>query len=225
MSMHVLVGGREEAAVRAVKARLDAAGIQHLPLDLADLESGEIFQQLHRDQPDVILIEELPRPGAPPPRAPLPPIDAISAACSRLLLVTGRRSEDEAMRAMRRSGVPYVRLHVPAFIDLAAGLSERLRTGRVIVPPEMLDAARGAVTVDDIASAVLDVVRDPELAGRAVPVIPAGGQDVLLRLLAGAGARPVTGRVRALAWKALGCHELTLAGGAVDVRAAASASV
>ena len=72
---------------------------------------------------------------------------------SRVIVVTTRVDTDAELRRLRRSGARYVIVRPPHVID-----ADAWRGKRVLVPRGLTDAA--CVTIDDLARATLEAVRD-----------------------------------------------------------------
>ncbi len=97
---------------------------------------------------------------------------------SRVIVVTRRVDTDGELRRLRRSGARYVIVRPPQVVDAGA-----LRGKRVLVPRALADAS--FVTIDELACAVVDAVRDRTLMGVTLD-LPGSG----LAALEAAGAKP-----------------------------------
>lgn len=128
----------------------------------------------------LLRVESIPRVGGSPPE-PASLASLVQAAeapsVSRVIVVTTRVDTDRELRRLRRSGARYVIVRPPDVIEIDAVCGKR-----VLVSRSLADSA--FVTLDELARAVADAVRDPQLMGVTVDVPPTG-----LASLEAAGAR------------------------------------
>jgi hypothetical protein len=140
----------------------------------APVDTGALFAELlARRCSDVILVEPLHRLGTTPgsaPGAPLAPlVRAISAAAARLILVTSRPAGDAGLLELRRSGVPYVIVRVPALVELASGLRTAAeREIELLATPDLLERCAPAIPPGAVCDLVRQALDDEQCAGRTI---------------------------------------------------------
>jgi hypothetical protein len=211
----ILVTGNDPV-VEALCAALDAAGRDHRRVDALSHEAA-----VSARAKTVVLIEPLPRFGAPPPTHERALRELISAANApgvrTAIVVTSRPDADPELRAVRRSGIPYTILRPLPLVDPV-----REPARRVLVPRQVAAEPAAAVTIDVVTDAVLAAL-DGAACGQTNELAPppsATWLDVLER--AGAAPRAVPGwRARLGRW--FGAHTLDPRRAAPDARSPAAA--
>lgn len=196
----ILVAGNDPV-VEALCAALDAAGRAHRRVDALGHE-----QAVSARAKTVVLIEPLPRFGAPPASLEHGLRALISAANApgvrTAIIVTPRPDDDPELRMVRRSGIPYTILRPLPLVD---PVPESAR--RVLVPRQVATEPAAAITVDVVTDAVVAAL-DGAACGQTHELAPppsATWLDILER--AGAAPRAVSGwRARIGRW--FGAHTL-----------------
>ncbi|MCA9674921.1 MAG: hypothetical protein H6709_21240 [Kofleriaceae bacterium] len=135
----------------------------------------------------IVVVESLPRVAtatSPPERALAELVSAANApGVRRAVIVTPRPDDDPALRAVRRSGIPYTILRPRPIAEQRGETSTRVLLDRALA-----SAPAVAVTVDMVIEAVIAVL-DGEACGQTRDIAPPP-EMTWSELLARAGATP-----------------------------------
>lgn len=222
----LILTGRDFPVLERLADALSAAGRSFvrvdLPSPLRQDEPGLFEAAIKRQATGIVLVESLPRPGDMAPAGDKELFaEALRAThapgFSLLVVVTSRSEDDDALDALRRSGVPYVILRAPAVVDV--GARANLKGRKVLIPEPIADGMK-TPPVEHLVRKVLRALTEEELVGRTLSVEFADS-EVWVRLLEEKGARPLkVGPLRARVGRFLG--QLALSD--LQVNAAESAS-
>lgn len=190
----ILITGND-TIVEGLSSALDSLGRPHRRVDKLDADHA---WELHATT--VILVEPLPRVGAPASALESGLREIISAANApgvrSAIIVTPRPDADAELRAVRRSGIPYTILRPLPVVEQANAPDEP-----VLVARELASAPATAITPDMAVAAVTGVL-DGSACGQTLDIAPPS-EMTWSELLARAGVtpKPVAGwRARVARW-------------------------
>jgi hypothetical protein len=203
----LLIAGREPLLLPALRSLLAERGRPAIEVPDDRRDGGDLFMAAFEAKAELILaLEPLAVLGAPPEIGSSGPaaadqalIDAAVAGSRApgvrlLIVVTSRADADPALERLRASGAPYVVFRPRPLARLEVELEGGLLGKRVIVDAEAEAVSRdaqGAATPRHVAEEVLDALEGAEVVGRTIEI---ASDDLLVRLVAEAGARPETSR-------------------------------